>query len=59
LNDCICDLAWSRLVVEPAELSEIDVDREVFQNFFRLLPNDFPRGKAGMKMNEMKNICVV
>ena len=28
-NDYISDLAWSRLGVEPAELSEIAVDREV------------------------------
>jgi len=30
-SDNISDLAWSRLVVEPAELSEVAVNREVFQ----------------------------
>jgi len=29
-NDHISELAWSRLGVEPTELSEIAVDREVF-----------------------------
>jgi len=29
-RDYISDLAWSRLGVEPAELSEIAVDRDVF-----------------------------
>jgi len=37
-RDCISDLAWSRLGVEPAELSEIAVDREVFQDLLGLLP---------------------
>jgi len=30
-SNCVSDLAWSRLGMEPAELSEIAVDREVFQ----------------------------
>jgi len=30
-SDYISDLAWSRLGVEPAELSEMPVDCEVFQ----------------------------
>jgi len=30
-GDYISDLAWSRIGVKPAELSEIAVDREVFQ----------------------------
>jgi len=44
--------------VEPAELREIAVDREVFQ-VLELLPSDYPRGKAGMKMIEMNNICLI
>jgi len=36
-SDYISDLAWSRLGVEPAELSEIAVDREVFQVLLGLL----------------------
>jgi len=28
--DCVSELAWSRLGMEPAELSEITVGREVF-----------------------------
>jgi len=35
---CISDLAWSRLGVEPAELSEIAVDRGVFRVLLGLLP---------------------
>ena len=37
-NNCIFDLAWSRLGVAPAELSEIAVDREVVQVLLGLLP---------------------
>ena len=37
-SDYISDLAWSRLGVEPAELSEIAVDREVFYVLLGLLP---------------------
>jgi len=40
--DYICDLAYSRLGVEPAELSEIVVDHEVFQVLLGLLPRDLP-----------------
>jgi len=39
--DYISDPPWSHLDVEPAELSEIAVDREVFQ-VLRLLPHDPP-----------------
>ena len=37
-TDYTSDLAWSRLGVEPAERSEIAVDREVFQVVLGLLP---------------------
>ena len=37
-SDYISDLAWSRLGVEPAELPEITVDREVFRILLGLLP---------------------
>ena len=37
-SDVISDLAWSRLGLEPAELSEIAVDREVFQALLELFP---------------------
>jgi len=36
-SNCISDLAWSSLGVEPAELSEIAVDYEVFQVLLVLL----------------------
>jgi len=36
--DYISDLAWYRLGVEPPELSEIAVDREVFRVLLGLLP---------------------
>jgi len=45
--------------VEPAELPEIAVDLEVFQVLLGLLPSDLSRGKAGMKMIEMNNICLI
>jgi len=41
-SDYISDLARSRLCAEPVELSEIAVDREVFQALQRLLPRDPP-----------------
>ena len=37
-SDCISDLAWSRLDVEPAELPEIAVDREICQVLWLLPP---------------------
>jgi len=36
-SDYISDLAWSRIGVEPAELSEILVDREVLRVLLELL----------------------
>jgi len=45
-SECISDLAWSRLGVEPAEPSEIAVDREVFQVLLGLLsPRPSPEEK--------------
>jgi len=40
--DYISDLTWSGLGVEPAELPEIAVDREVFRVLLGLLPRDPP-----------------
>jgi len=37
-SNCISDIAWSRLGVEPAKLDEIAIDREVFQVLLRMLP---------------------
>jgi len=37
-SNCISDLAWSSLGVEPAELSEIAVDCDVFRVLLVLLP---------------------
>ena len=37
-SNYVPDLAWSRLGVEPAELPEIDVDREVFHVVLWMLP---------------------
>jgi len=51
-SDYISDLAWFRLDVEPAELFEIAVDREVFQVLLWMLPI-FPRAKSGMQMNNI------
>ena len=41
-SNYISNLAWSRLGVEPAELSEIAVDCEVFQVLLGLLPPRSP-----------------
>jgi len=41
-SDYIFNPAWSRLGVEPAELSEIAVDREVFQVLRGCFPRDPP-----------------
>jgi len=46
-SNCISDLSWSRLDVEPAELSEIAIDREVFQVLLWMLPRNSPRKKSG------------
>jgi len=40
---------WSRLGVEPAELSKIVVDRGVFRVLLGLLPRDSPQRKSGDK----------
>jgi len=56
-RDYISDLAWSHLGVEPAELSEIAVDREVFQVPLRLLPSRLSP-KEKWHENEKMNECV-
>jgi len=38
-SDCISDLAWSRLGVEPAELSEIPENCNVFRVLLWLSPD--------------------
>jgi len=56
-SDSVSDLAWPRLGVEPAELSEIAVNRAVFQVLLGLLP---PRPSLeGMKMNGMNDNYVI
>ena len=50
--DYISDLAWSRLGVEPVEVSEITVDREVFRVFLRLLLPRLEKGKSGTKRSK-------
>ena len=57
-SNCISNLAWSRLDVEPAELSEITVDREVFQVRLWMLPRNPPQRKSGVKLNEINNIYI-
>jgi len=52
-RDDISDVASSRLAVEPAELSEIAENREIFRTLLGMLPrNSHPRGKSAVKMNE-------
>ena len=49
-SDYISDLSWSRLGVEPAELSEIAVDREVFRVLLGPLPPQLsPKVKRARK----------
>ena len=49
-GDYTSELAWSRLGVEPSELSEIVVDREVFPVLLVLLPlQSFPEVKQASK----------
>jgi len=55
-NDCISDLACYHLGVEPAELSEIAVDREVFHVLLGLLPQWH---SLEDEINEMNNIYVI
>jgi len=55
--DYISDPAWSRLGVEPAELSEIAVDREVFQVPLGLLPSRLVPNEKWHE-NEKMNECV-
>ena len=52
------NFAWSRLGVEPAELSEIAENCGVFRVPWGCCPF-LPRGKAGMKVNESSNICSI
>ena len=54
-RDYISDLARYRLDVEPAELSEIAVDREVFRVLLGLLSlRRFPLRKSGHKNEQMR-----
>ena len=49
-GDYTSELAWSRLGVEPSELSEIVVDRDVFPVLLVLLPlQSFPEVKQASK----------
>jgi len=51
-RDYISDLAWSSHGVEPAELSEIAVDREAFRVILEFCcPAALPKGKSGTKMS--------
>ena len=50
-RDYISNLAWSRLGVEPTELSEIAVDREVFLVILVLLPCAFHSTFLFMKLS--------
>jgi len=52
--DYISHLAWSRLVVEPAEVSEIAVDREVFRVFLGLLLPRVEKGNRSKKRNRAR-----
>jgi len=49
VSDNISDLAWSHLDVEPAELSEVAENREVFRLPLELLPPRPPKRKSGFE----------
>jgi len=55
-RDYTSDLAWSLLGMEPAELSDISVDREVFWVLLACTPRDSPERKSGHE-NEKMNEC--
>jgi len=46
-QDYVSDFAWSRLGVEPEELSEIAENRKVFRGLLGMLPRDLPQRKNG------------
>jgi len=46
-QDYVSDFAWSRLGVEPEELSEIAENRKVFRVLLGMLPRDLPQRKNG------------
>ena len=53
-SDYISDLAWSRLGVEPAELSEIPIDWPWGSSSPRAAaPTTLPRGKADRRMTKL------
>jgi len=52
-SDYNCDLAWSRLGVEPADLSEIAVDHESFRVLLGLLLPRPPQRKSEFKSEWM------
>jgi len=51
-RDYISDLVWYRLGVEPVEVSEITVDREVFGVLLGLLLPWLEKGKSGKKRSK-------
>jgi len=55
-RDYNSDLAWSRICVESAEMSEVAENHEVFQILLGLLPRDPPQQKAGVKRNKQMNL---
>jgi len=46
-SNCISDLAWSRLDVEPVELSEIAIDVRYSRFACGCCPHNFPWIKSG------------
>jgi len=56
-SDYISDFSWSRLSVEPAELSEIAVDREVSRVLLGLLPRNHGRNLVGDTGDVCPQLC--
>jgi len=56
-SDCILNLAWCRLRVESAELSDIAVDREAFCILFKSLsPWPSPENKQAWKNSRLNGL---
>jgi len=51
-SDCISGIAWFHLGVEPVELSEIAVDRDMFHVLLRMLPRDPPNNSGSQTFSD-------
>jgi len=57
-SNCISDLAWSRLDVSQQNYLKLLLTVRYSKFSYGCCPSNLPRGKAGMKMNEVNSIYV-